>query len=83
MTPPIVIAAFGTSTKAMDTYDKMSAVIESQLPGHEIYWAFTSRYVMNRLKKRKAAKIYVLFKGICEISTLETLMMPLSVSLTA
>ena len=55
MTPPIVIAAFGTSTKAMDTYDKMSAVIESQLPDHEIHWSFTSRYVMNRLKKRKAA----------------------------
>ncbi|MGD8844690.1 MAG: sirohydrochlorin cobaltochelatase [Desulfobacteraceae bacterium] len=53
MTIPIVIAAFGTTSRAMQTYDHMDAVFKQRFAGHEIHWAYTSRMVKDRLKQRQ------------------------------
>jgi len=51
--PAIVIAAFGTSTKARITYDVFGGQLEKALPGHEIRWAFTSRTIRKRVNAEK------------------------------
>ncbi len=53
MTIPIVIATFGTTSRAMQTYAHMDAVFKKRFAGHEIHWAYTSRMVKDRLKPVK------------------------------
>ena len=50
--PVIVLCAFGTSTKAMATFDTIEEAIGKRVPGHEICWAYTSRMIIAKLKKR-------------------------------
>ena len=45
---PIVIAAFGTATKAVAGYDYLDARIRSRFPDHEVLWAFSARMVKER-----------------------------------
>lgn len=42
---PIVIAAFGTSTKARAGYSHLDARFRDRFPGHEIIWAWSSRMI--------------------------------------
>lgn len=42
---PIVIAAFGTSTKARASYSHLDAQFRDRFPGHEIIWAWSSRMI--------------------------------------
>ena len=41
--PAIVLAAFGTTTNAFPTYDKIDKQVKERFPGYEIRWAFTSK----------------------------------------
>ncbi|MGM0663506.1 MAG: sirohydrochlorin cobaltochelatase [Thermodesulfobacteriota bacterium] len=50
---PIVISAFGTTTKALKTYDRVDAFVRKRFPGHEIRWAYTSRIVKDRVKQSR------------------------------
>ncbi len=50
---PIVLTAFGTTTRARETYDFMDTIIQAAFPGHDILWAFSSRMVRDRLKQKK------------------------------
>ena len=52
MNIPIVIAAFGTTSRAMQTYDHMDAVFKERFSGHAIHWAYTSRMVKDRLEQK-------------------------------
>jgi len=45
---PIVIAAFGTNSRARDTYDHLDARFREHFPGHEILWAFSSRIICKK-----------------------------------
>ncbi len=53
MTPPIIIAAFGTTSKARAVYDRVDARLKRHFANHEIHWAFTSRIVRRHLKSHK------------------------------
>jgi sirohydrochlorin cobaltochelatase len=53
MTIPIVVAAFGTTSRAMQTYAHMDAVFRKRFGGHKIHWAYTSRMVKDRLKQKR------------------------------
>lgn len=55
MKVPIVLAAFGTTTRAIQTYEQMDAVFKRRFPDHEFYWAYTSRMVRTRLNPDVAA----------------------------
>ncbi|MFZ1985122.1 MAG: sirohydrochlorin cobaltochelatase [Desulfatitalea sp.] len=50
MAVPIVMAAFGTTRRALQTYDHMDLLFKRHFAGHAIHWAFTSRMVAARLK---------------------------------
>ena len=48
---PIVLAAFGTSSWAMDTYRIIGAAVEAAFPHHSIFWAYTSRIIRAHMRK--------------------------------
>ncbi|NOY46276.1 MAG: cobalamin biosynthesis protein CbiK [Deltaproteobacteria bacterium] len=52
--PAIVIAAFGTSTRAQITFDAFEKQLREEVPGYEIRWAFTSEIIRERVNKRWA-----------------------------
>jgi sirohydrochlorin cobaltochelatase len=49
---PLVIVAFGTSTKALASYEHLDARIKNRFPDHEIFWAYSSRMVKDRVTKQ-------------------------------
>jgi sirohydrochlorin cobaltochelatase len=52
MNHPIVITAFGTTTRARTTYARVNEKLRHRFPGHEIHWAYTSRIVRHKLKRQ-------------------------------
>jgi len=51
--PAIVLAAFGTTTAAFETYQHFEAQVKKRFPDHEIRWAFTSRIVRHKVAQEK------------------------------
>ena len=49
--PAVVLAAFGTSTKAQVTFDFFEKQVREALPGYEIRWAFTSDIIRTKMNK--------------------------------
>ncbi len=50
---PIVLVAFGTTTRALETYAFMDSVFKERLKSRDILWAYSSRMVRDFVKKRK------------------------------
>ncbi len=50
MNVPIVLTAFGTTTRAMETYDVMDGVFREAFPETDIRWAYSSRMVRDRVR---------------------------------
>ncbi len=70
--PAIVIAAFGTTTKAMVTFDFFEEQLRKELPdrykNYRIEWAFTSEIVRERANKKfKKAGINKRFKSLAQV----------------
>jgi sirohydrochlorin cobaltochelatase len=55
--PPIVLAAFGTTSRALDTYSYIDAAVKQAFPDHPVRWAYTSRMVRSRMKKMHRANM--------------------------
>jgi sirohydrochlorin cobaltochelatase len=55
--PAIVLAAFGTTTAAFDTYRHFGTKVRERFPGNEIRWAFTSRKVRHKVAQEKGQKL--------------------------
>jgi sirohydrochlorin cobaltochelatase len=55
--PAIVLAAFGTSTAAFDTYNHFELQVRKRFPGHEIRWAFTSHKVRHKVAQEKGQQL--------------------------
>ena len=55
--PAIVLAAFGTSTTAFDTYGHFEQKVKERFPGYEIRWAFTSHKVRHKLAQEKGQQL--------------------------
>ncbi|GBC62542.1 sirohydrochlorin cobaltochelatase [Desulfonema ishimotonii] len=53
MNTPIVMAAFGTTTRALETYKFMDAVFRERFPEADIRWAYSSRMVRDWIKVRR------------------------------
>lgn len=49
---PIVIAAFGTSTKARAGYHHLDARFRERFPDHEIFWAWSSRMIKDAVTRQ-------------------------------
>ncbi len=52
MNTPIIMAAFGTSSSASSTYEHLDEKFKDLYPGHDIYWAYTSRMIKNMALKK-------------------------------
>ena len=50
--PPIIIAAFGTTSRARSVYAKVDEYLKKIFPCHEILWGYSSRIVRHKLQKR-------------------------------
>ncbi|MBW2345386.1 MAG: sirohydrochlorin cobaltochelatase [Deltaproteobacteria bacterium] len=50
---PIVITAFGTTTRALETYSFMNERISERFFDHEIIWSYSSRMVKDWIKERR------------------------------
>ena len=57
MKTPIILTAFGTTSKAVDTYDYMGKIIGERFPDYEIRWAYTSRMVRNLVKEKQKIEL--------------------------
>jgi len=57
MNTPIVLSAFGTTTRAMRTYDAIDAKARARFPDHPVRWAYTSRMVRDRLQKEHGLEL--------------------------
>ena len=55
--PAIVLAAFGTSTAAFNTYHHFEVAVKKRFPDHEIRWAFTSRIVRRLVAQERGQKL--------------------------
>ena len=55
--PAIVLAAFGTSTEAFETYSHFEQKVKARFPDYEIRWAFTSHKVRHKLAQEKGQKL--------------------------
>jgi sirohydrochlorin cobaltochelatase len=53
MKVPIVIAAFGTTTRALETYSIIDKILKDRFSEHEIVWAYSSRMVKDFIKQRR------------------------------
>jgi sirohydrochlorin cobaltochelatase len=53
MKVPIVVAAFGTTTRALETYSIIDKGLKDRFHGHEIVWAYSSRMVKDFIKQRR------------------------------
>lgn len=55
--PPIVMAAFGTTSRAMDTYSFIHTAVKRAFPEHPVKWAYTSRMVRAHMKREQRANL--------------------------
>ncbi len=55
--PVIVLAAFGTTTEAFDTYHHFEQKVKARFPDYEVRWAFTSRIVRHKLAEERGQKL--------------------------
>jgi sirohydrochlorin cobaltochelatase len=55
--PAIVLAAFGTTTEAFDTYNYFEKKVKERFPDYEIRWAFTSHKVRHKVAKEKGQEL--------------------------
>jgi sirohydrochlorin cobaltochelatase len=56
--PAIVLAAFGTTTPAFATYDRIDQRVKERFPGYEVRWAFTSHKVRAKVAREKGKKLH-------------------------
>ncbi len=49
---PIVIAAFGSTTRARSAYARIDEQLQKRFAGHEIFWGYNSRIVRSRLRQQ-------------------------------
>jgi Cobalamin biosynthesis protein CbiK, Co2+ chelatase len=54
---PIILTAFGTTSKAVDTYNYMDKIIGERFPDYDIRWAYTSRMVRNLVKEKRKTEL--------------------------
>lgn len=65
---PIVMTAFGTTTKAQTVYQVIDAAVRREFPRHEIRWAYTSRIVRDRLRNDRRKPIPTIGEVLHELA---------------
>ncbi|MGB3222485.1 MAG: sirohydrochlorin cobaltochelatase [Desulforhopalus sp.] len=55
---PIIMSAFGTTSKAIATYSLLDACIRNHFPQSEIIWAYSSKVINRELQDRKQSTVF-------------------------
>lgn len=50
--PPIIISAFGTTTKAVATYSQLETSLRNRFPNREMIWAYSSKQIARKLQRQ-------------------------------
>ncbi len=58
MQPPIILAAFGTTPRAMTTWQALDLEIRKYFPEHPIFWSYTSRGSSRRMQEKNREEYY-------------------------
>lgn len=57
--PAIVLAAFGTSVpEAQAALENIDTQVREAYPDHEVYWAFTADFIINKLRKQGQTTLF-------------------------
>jgi sirohydrochlorin cobaltochelatase len=67
--PAIVLAAFGTTTEAFDTYKHFEQKVKARFPDYEIRWAFTSKKVRAKVREEQHKKLKSLPEVLQDLKT--------------
>jgi sirohydrochlorin cobaltochelatase len=67
MKTPIVMAAFGTTTRALETYSFIDEICRERFPDHEILWSYSSRLVKDWIKKRSNINLKHPYEVLAEL----------------
>ncbi|MCP4342328.1 MAG: hypothetical protein GY799_26495 [Desulfobulbaceae bacterium] len=54
---PIIMSAFGTTSKAIATYSQLDHSIRNHFPQTEIIWAYSSKMIARELREQKASTV--------------------------
>lgn len=54
---PIIMSAFGTTSKAIATYTQLDSSIRDHFPQAEIIWAYSSKIITRELRERKESLV--------------------------
>jgi sirohydrochlorin cobaltochelatase len=65
--PAIVLVAFGTSTKAFETYNYFEQEVRKAFPNYELRWAFTSKKIREKLKAEGKMELKTLADTLQEL----------------
>jgi sirohydrochlorin cobaltochelatase len=58
MQTPVILAAFGTTPRAMTTWQALDLEIRKHLPEHPIFWSYTSRGSSRRMQEKSRVDYY-------------------------
>ena len=58
MKNPVVMIAFGTTSRAKSTYESLHEKISNHFPDREVFWAFSSRIITSRLNRKSEKKTW-------------------------
>ncbi len=58
MKTPIILAAFGTTSRALTTYQALDLEIRRHFPEHPIFWSYTSRVADRRIQEKSRGEYY-------------------------
>jgi sirohydrochlorin cobaltochelatase len=65
--PAIVLVAFGTSTKAFETYKYFEDKMRERFPDHEFRWAYTSKIVQEKIKEEQQRELPDLTQTLADL----------------
>ncbi len=57
---PIIMSAFGTTSKAIATYSQLDTIIRNRFPQNEIIWAYSSKRVIKKLHDQQKSTVLTL-----------------------
>jgi sirohydrochlorin cobaltochelatase len=57
MKTPIIMSAFGTTSKAVATYNRLDAALREHFPLTEIIWAYSSQIITRELHERQESTV--------------------------
>jgi sirohydrochlorin cobaltochelatase len=66
---PIIMSAFGTTSKAIATYSQLDKSIRNHFPQTEIIWAYSSKMIARELREQKTSTVMTPEEVLSQLTT--------------